>query len=114
MSIYSIIRAAIRASVFIILGIMILVGKVDKLFTRQKEKDMETPWYHRSLLAFKGIEKYDIKRLRLVWGVASFLFAVSWFFRDFLFMIILISAIVLTLVAFILQETWAKKKDSDL
>ena len=114
MSIYSIIRAAIRASVFIILGIMILVGKVDKLFTRQKEKDMETPWYHRSLIAFKGIEKYDIKRLRLVWGVASILFAVSWFFRDFLFMIILISAIVLTLVAFILQETWAKKKDSDL
>ena len=114
MSIYSIIRAAIRASVFIILGIMILVGKVDKLFTRQKEKDMETPWYHRSILAFKGIEKYDIKRLRLVWGVASILFAVSWFFRDFLFMIILISVIVLTLVAFILQETWAKKKDSDL
>ena len=114
MSTSSIIGAAIIAAIFIILGIMILMGKVDKVFTRQKEKDMETPWYHRSLLAFKGIEKYDIKRLRLVWGVASILFAVSWFFRDFLFMIILISAIVLTLVAFILQETWAKKKDSDL
>ena len=112
MSTSSIIGSIIGAVFFLILGIMILVGKVDKVFTRQK--DMETPWYHRSLLAFKGIEKYDIKRLRLVWGVASILFAVSWFFRDFLFMIILISAIVLTLVAFILQETWAKKKDSDL
>ena len=114
MSTSSIIGSIMGAVFFLILGIMILVGKVDKVFTRQKEKDMETPWYHRSLLAFKGIEKYDIKRLRLVWGVASILFAVSWFFRDFLFMIILISAIVLTLVAFILQETWAKKKDSDL
>ena len=114
MSSSSFIGSIIGAVFFLILGIMILVGKVDKVFTRQKEKDMETPWYHRSLLAFKGIEKYDIKRLRLVWGVASILFAVSWFFRDFLFMIILISVIVLTLVAFILQETWAKKKDSDL
>ena len=113
MSIYSIIRAAIRASVFIILGIMILVGKVDKLFTRQKEKDMEIPWYHRSLIAFKGIEKYDIKRLRLVWGSASILLAVSCLFKDHWYMILVISAIVLTLVAFLLQESWAKKKDPD-
>ena len=113
MSIYSIIRAAIRASVFIILGIMILVGKVDKVFTRQKEKDMETPWYHRSLLAFKGIEKYDIKRLRLVWGVASILFAVSCLFKDHWYMVLVILAIVLTLVAFLFQESWAKKKDPD-
>ena len=113
MSTSSIIGSIMGAVFFLILGIMILVGKVDKVFTRQKEKDMETPWYHRSLLAFKGIEKYDIKRLRLVWGSASILLAVSCLFKDHWYMILVISAIVLTLVAFLLQESWAKKKDPD-
>ena len=108
----SILRAAIIAAVFIIVGIMILMGKMDKRFTQLN--GIDTRWYHRSIIALNGIGKYSIKRLRLVWGSASILFAVSCLFMSLWYMIIVISAIILILVAFILQETWAKKKDSDI
>lgn len=89
----------ILASVFMILGILVLYGKGDWPFSPDDE--------------YK--KKYNIERLRLVWGVLLILAAVDF---SLMYSILKIwGAVILSslpLVEGILRKTWAKKKDSDL
>lgn len=86
----------ILASVFIIFGIMLLIGEGDWLFSK------------------KDKAKYNIMRFRLVWSIILFLAAVD-LSLTFSFLKAWGGTILssLALVGIIFQETWAKKKDSD-
>ena len=90
---------SITSVAFIIAGIVVLAGKGDKFTIGKKENS----------------EKYYIKRLRIIWGITLILVAViDCIFKDsnkFWFYVIV--AIMLLIVANILQHTWAKKKDSN-
>ena len=92
----------ILASVFLILGILYLIGKGDWLFSK-KEK-----------------EKYNIKRQRLVCGILLILAAACFLFMLYdsflgIILLLMINSVVLILNFFWTKDenSWLRKKDSD-
>ena len=93
----------ILVALLAIIGIIILSGKGDKLIAGYNTASQEEK------------EKYDVKRLRLIFGLLSLLLAPSCFLltiRDTLSGQIAFFTIVviLVVVSLILANTWAKKK----
>ena len=85
---------------FLISGILVLAGKGDRFIIGKKDDS----------------EKFYIKRLRIVWGMALILVAVLDIVKDFFkyrYYYSIGIGILLLIVALILQNTWAKKKDSE-
>lgn len=84
-------------SIFAILGIVILLGKLDRALGTKEER-----------------ERCNIKRLRLIWGMDLILFSAGALYAllddsidDFW---VLCPLLLLNMVANMLANTWAKKK----
>jgi uncharacterized membrane protein len=93
----------IIASLLFILGIFILSGKGDNLIAGYNTASK------------KDKEKYNVKRLRLVFGLLLILLAPACFllnYKDYISGLVsfVVITVILAFVAIILGNTWAKKK----
>ncbi|MBR4771305.1 MAG: DUF3784 domain-containing protein [Bacteroidales bacterium] len=93
----------IVAALLFVLGIVILSGKGDNLIAG----------YNTS--SKKDKEKYDVKRLRLVFGLMLILLAPTCFllnYKDYTSGLVsfIVITVLLAFVAILLGNTWAKKK----
>lgn len=97
------IATIIITAVLAILGIVILIGKGDMLiagYNTASEKERK---------------KYNVKRLRLIFGILPLLLAIACFFlfgsdsvENHISFVVL--ATLLAIVSLVLANTWAKKK----
>lgn len=97
------IATIIITAVLAILGIIILIGKGDMLiagYNTASEKERK---------------KYNVKRLRLIFGILPLLLAIACFFlfgsdsvENHISFVVL--ATLLAIVSLVLANTWAKKK----
>ena len=93
----------IVAALMFVLGIVILSGKGDNLIAG----------YNTS--SKKDKEKYDVKRLRLVFGLMLMLLAPTCFllnYKDYTSGLVsfIVLTVILAFVAILLGNTWARKK----
>ncbi len=94
----------IVALILVVLGIVIIIGKGDKLIAGYNTKSKRR----------RGM--YHIQRLRsviagILWVCAAYVFTLVWFAENMKFVKTSSCAfVVLTLIAVVLCSTWAKKK----